>query len=64
MHGKDWVFVDCRRRAHFGVSGRIGMHLLFCGKEQVKLLEGGKLESHLREQSQKVRVCLLDIVPS
>ena len=41
------------------------MHLLFCGKEQVKpLLEGGKLESHLREQSQKVRVRLLDIAPT
>lgn len=32
------------------------MHLLFCGKEQVKLLEGGKLESRLREQSEKVRL--------
>ena len=64
MHGKDWVLGDCQRRAHFGVSGRIGMHLLFCGKEQVKLLEGGKLESHLREQSQKVRVRHSDIVPN
>lgn len=35
---------------------RIGMHLLFCGKQQVKLLEGGKLERLLREQSVRVRV--------
>lgn len=33
---------------------RIGMHLLFCGREQVKLLESGKIEKILREQSVKV----------
>ena len=30
------------------------MHLLFYGKEQVKLLEAGKIESVLREQTLKV----------
>lgn len=30
------------------------MHLLFCGREQVKLLESGKVEKILREQSVKV----------
>ncbi|KAH8110282.1 phosphatidylserine decarboxylase-domain-containing protein [Phellopilus nigrolimitatus] len=35
------------------IYARIGMHLLFYGKEQRKLLEGGKLENMLREQSLK-----------
>ncbi|EJD03311.1 uncharacterized protein FOMMEDRAFT_20446 [Fomitiporia mediterranea MF3/22] len=35
------------------IYARIGMHLLFYGKEQVRLLEGGKLESRFREQSEK-----------
>ncbi|KAG9309536.1 phosphatidylserine decarboxylase-domain-containing protein [Chiua virens] len=34
------------------IYARLGMHLLFCGKEQVKLLEGSKhVEDLLREQS-------------
>ncbi|KIJ20648.1 hypothetical protein PAXINDRAFT_160190 [Paxillus involutus ATCC 200175] len=34
------------------IYARLGMHLLFCGKEQVKLLEGNKhIEDLLREQS-------------
>ncbi|EGN95070.1 hypothetical protein SERLA73DRAFT_95738 [Serpula lacrymans var. lacrymans S7.3] len=34
------------------IYARIGMHLLFCGREQVKLLEGSKrVEDLLREQS-------------
>lgn len=34
------------------IYARLGMHLLFCGKEQVKLLEGNKrVEDLLREQS-------------
>ncbi len=32
------------------------MHLLFRGKEQVKLLEEGKVEKLLREQTVKVRI--------
>ncbi|KAI5117883.1 hypothetical protein M0805_002274 [Coniferiporia weirii] len=35
------------------IYARIGMHLLFHGKEQVKVLEGGKLEGLLHEQSVK-----------
>jgi len=35
------------------IYARIGMHLLFHGKEQVKLLEGGKIEKLLHEQSVK-----------
>ncbi|KAL5528152.1 hypothetical protein ACEPAF_7288 [Sanghuangporus sanghuang] len=35
------------------IYARIGMHLLFYGKEQVRLLEGGKLENRLHEQSIK-----------
>ena len=34
------------------IYARLGMHLLFCGKEQVKVLEGSKrVEDLLREQS-------------
>ena len=33
---------------------RIGMHLLFYGKEQVKLLEAHKIEGILKEQTLKV----------
>ncbi|KAG8214990.1 phosphatidylserine decarboxylase-domain-containing protein [Butyriboletus roseoflavus] len=34
------------------IYARLGMHLLFCGKEQVKMLEGNKhIEDLLREQS-------------
>ncbi|KAF8142104.1 phosphatidylserine decarboxylase-domain-containing protein [Boletus edulis] len=34
------------------IYARLGMHLLFCGKQQVKLLEGNKrVDSLLREQS-------------
>ena len=42
-----------------GVWSRIGMHLLFYGKHQVHMLEGGKLEGLLREQSIKVMPTLI-----
>ena len=39
------------------IYARAGMHLLFYGKEQVKLLESGRIEKLLKEES--VRVCVV-----
>jgi hypothetical protein len=44
------------------IYARIGMHLLFYGKEQVKFLEGSKtVEAKLREQSISVCVFFAEI---
>ena len=43
----------CRTSADI-FSDRAGMHLLFYGKEQIKLLEGGTLDGVLKEKSVKV----------
>ena len=46
-----------------GSLDRIGMHLLFYGKKQVRLLEGGKLDGILREKSIQVRsVSLMETI--
>ena len=36
------------------INHRLGMHLLFYGREQVKLLESKKVEDLLRQESIKV----------
>lgn len=38
------------------ILDRAGMHLLFYGKKQIQLLEGGKLDGILKSKSVKVLV--------